>query len=57
MKNLKSKQQHKHLKDDHPLRYIKHIVCNILSYVLSDEEQQTLSFGLDQHVSVKSDTN
>ena len=57
MKNLKNKQQHKQLKDDHPLIYIKHIVCNISSYVLSDEEQQALSFGLDQHVSVKSDTN
>ena len=57
MKNLKNKQQQKQLKDDHPLRYIKHIVCNILSYVLSDEEQQALSFGLDQNVSVKSDTN
>ena len=27
------------------------------SYVLSDEEQLALSFGLDQHVPVKSDTN
>ena len=57
MKNLKNKQQHKQLKDDHPLIYIKHTVCNMSSYVLSDEEQPALSFGLDQHVLVKSDKN
>ena len=57
MKNLKNKQQHKQLKDYHPLIYIKHTVCNMSSYVLSDEEQLALSFGLDQHVTVKSDTN
>ena len=57
MKNLKNKQQHKQLKDDHPLIYIKHTVCNMSSYLLSDEEQLALSFGLDQHVPIKSQTN
>ena len=57
MENLKNKQQNKQLKDDHPLIYIKHTVCNISSNVLSDEEQLALSFGLDQHVPVKSDKN
>ena len=57
MKNLKNKQQHKQLKDDHPLIYIKHTVCNMSSYVLSEVEQLALSFGLDQHVPVKSGAN
>ena len=57
IKNLKNKQQHEQLKDDHPLIYIKHTVCNMSSYVLSDEEELAVSFGLDQHVPIKSDTN
>ena len=32
-------------------------VCNMSSYVLSDEEQLALSFGLDQHVLVKCGNN
>ena len=57
MKNLKNKQQHKQLKDYHPLIYIKHTVCNMSWNVLSDQEELALSFGLDQHVPVKSYTN
>ena len=57
MENLKNKQQHKRLKDDHPLIYMKHTVCNMPSFVFSDEEQLTLSFGLDLHVPVKSGIN
>ena len=57
MKNVKNKRQHKQLKYDHLVIYIKHTVGNMSSYVLSDEEQLALTFGLDQHVPVKSDTN
>ena len=49
---MKQKQHQQH--DTFPL-YVKQTVCNMSSYVLSDEEQLVLSFGLDHHVPVKCD--
>ena len=50
--NLRKKQKQHQQHDTLPL-----YVCNMSSYVLSDEEQLALSFGLDQHVPVKCDNN
>ena len=52
--NLREKQKQQH--DTLPL-YVKQTVCNMSSYVLSDEEKLALSFGLDQHIPVKCDNN
>ena len=53
--NLREKQkQQQH--DILPL-YVKQTVCNMSSYVLSDEEKLALSFGLDQHIPLKCDNN
>ena len=54
--NLRKKQKQHQQRNTLPL-YVKQTVCNMSSYVLSDEEQLALSFGLDQHVPVKRDNN
>ena len=51
------KKQKQHQQHDTLLLYVKKTVCNMSSYVLSDEEQLAQSFGLDQHVPVKCDNN
>ena len=35
--------------------YIKHTVHNFSSYIMSNEEYNTLSFGLDHHIPTKSE--
>ena len=52
--NLRKKQK-QHQQYDTLLLYVKKTVCNMSSYVLSDEEQLALSFVLDQHIPVKCD--
>ena len=37
--------------------YLKHTVCNMSSYELSDEEHRALSFGLDHNIPSKTDAN
>ena len=54
--NLRKKQKQHQQHDTLPL-YVKKTVCNMSPYVLSGEEKLALSFGLDQHVPVKSDNN
>ena len=56
LSNLRKKQKQHQQHDTLPL-YVKQTVSNMSSYVLSDEEQLALSFGLDQHVPVKCDNN
>ena len=40
-----------------PFVYIKHTVQNFSSYVLSDEEFKTFSYGLDHHIPTYSNYN
>ena len=40
-----------------PSMYIKHTVHNFSSYVLSDEEYNPLSYGLDHHIPTSSNYN
>ena len=51
MLNLRKKQKQHQQRNTLPL-YVKQTVCNMSSYVLSNEEQLALSFGLDQYVTV-----
>ena len=52
--NLKLKQETTNYADERKRSYIKHIVHNFSSYVLSNKEYTALSFGLDHHISTKS---
>ena len=42
---------------NHSTTYLKHTVCNMSCYELSDEEYTALSFGLDHHIPSKTDAN
>ena len=52
--NLKLKQKRTNYVDGRKRSYIKHTVHNFSSYVLSNEEYNVLSFGLDHHIPTKS---
>ena len=51
---LKLKQETTNYVDERKQSYIKHTVHNFSSYVMSNEEYTTLSFGLDHHILTKS---
>ena len=52
---LRQRQQQIRSAQNHSTTYLKHTVCNMSSYELSDEECTALSFGLDDHIPSKTD--
>ena len=52
--DLKLKQETANYVDERKQSYIKHTAHNFSSYVMSNEEYITLSFGLDHHIPTKS---
>ena len=52
--NLKLKQETTNYVDERKQSYIKHTIHNFSSYVMSNEEYTTVSFGLDHHILTKS---
>ena len=55
LNNLKLKQETNNYVDQCIQSYIKHTVHNFSSYVMSNEEYNALSFGLDHHIPTKSE--
>ena len=54
---LRRRQQQIRSTQNHSTTYLKHTVCNMSSYELSDKEYTALSFGLDHHIPSKTDAN
>ena len=54
---LRQRQQQIRSAQNHTTTYLKHTVCNMSSYELSDEEYTALTFGLDHHIPSKTDAN
>ena len=51
--NLKLKQETTNYVDERKQSYVKHTVHNFSSYMMSNKEYTTLSFGLDHHIPTK----
>ena len=54
---IHQRQQQIRSTHNHSTTYLKHTLCNMSSYELSHEEYTALSFGIDHHISSKTDAN
>ena len=55
--NVAVKSRVKAITTRHLNNFIKKTVCNMLSYPLTEDEYNTLAFGLDQHIPTRTNNN